>query len=198
MYGRLCVSFLPVSACSWVWSWNTLLVVTMRDQQSPNHSAWKPAYKGCPCHPVRTLEQLFKDSRNNRFQTAHRTALQEPKWVSGTENAAIHGFVLDLIGKEGKYSAATSCLVLCRSVIGGVHPFPHGPSSTRKLPPATSTTRLRDSGPGTPDGRRLPKQHRARCASPPLLGAHLGPLCLLEVSEPGSSSLPRPTAKKPA
>lgn len=164
----------------------------------PNHSAWQPVWEGCPCCPARTLQQLFKDSRNNLFQAACGTALQEPKWVSGTENTAFHGFVPHLTGKEGKFSAATSCQVLCRSVIGGVHPFPHGQSSMQKPPPATSTTRLRDSSPGTPDGRRLPEHHRVCCVSPLLLGARQGPWCLLELSEPGNSSLPGLVAKKPA
>lgn len=57
------------------------------------------------------------------------------------------------LGKVAKFSASTSCQVLCRSEIGGVHPFPHGQSSLQKPPPITSTTRLRDSSPGIPDGR---------------------------------------------
>lgn len=71
----------------------------------PNRSAWQPVWEGCPCCPAKTLDRLFKDSRNNLFQAARGTASQEPKRVSGTD---FHGFVLDLIGKEGKFPAATS------------------------------------------------------------------------------------------
>lgn len=122
MYGRLCISFLAVSACSSLRSWNILLVITMRQhQQSPNHSAWQPLWEGCPCCPARTLEWLFKDSRNNLFQTARGTALQEPKWVPGTENAAFNGFVLDLSRKEGAFScpqpgALQECSWSCPSI----------------------------------------------------------------------------------
>lgn len=104
--------------------------------------------------------------------------MKELNSFSDIENTPFHGFILELTGKEAKFSAATSCQMLCRNEIGGVHPFPHGQSSLQKLSPITYTTKLHDSAPGIPDGRRLPGDHGVWCASPPLLVECQSSLCL--------------------
>lgn len=170
-YGKLCASFLPASACSWMWSWNILETAV-----KPNHSAWQPVWKVVPSVQqgmwsiyIKTAEEVC--SRVSKGQ--HKGA----KMVFRYRKSSFSWFCSRTHWKGGR--STTSCQVLCRSVIGGVHPFPHGQSSIQKLSQIISTTRLHDSSPGIPDGRRLPGHHRVWCASPPLLGECQSPLCLV-------------------
>lgn len=122
-------------ACSWMWSWNILLLITMTAVE-PNNSAWQPVWEVVPSVQKGVWSIYIKTAEVPGYLW---DSMKEPKWFLDIKNTAFHSFVLDK-GKEAKFSAATSCQVLCRSVIGGVHPLPHGQSFIQKLSPVTSTT----------------------------------------------------------